>query len=213
LTTLSELYLHHNQFSGGIPIGIYDIVELSRLYMNDNDFTGPIASDISNLQNLERLRLQNNNISGTLPDEICLLNLDWDNQISFNISNNNLCSSLPLCVNGFEGQQDTTNCNQMSSKEELYPLSYEIKDAYPNPFNPIINLIYSIPSKASVSIVISDLLGREVKVLHSGYQDSGERLLQWDATDQNGRVVGTGIYYCTLFANQYRNTIKIVLVK
>ena len=56
---------------------------------------------------------------------------------------------------------------------EFIPKDYALHPAYPNPFNPVTTIRYDIPQNEHVSLVIYDLMGRQVRTLHSGYQTSG----------------------------------------
>ena len=213
LNNLNKLYLHHNQFSGGLPIEIFSLTDLTDLYLNDNQFTGELSSEITFLENLERLRLQNNQLSGLIPEEICDINLDWSNPISFNISNNYLCQPYPYCIQGYEGNQDTSNCSQVSIIDPTLPLIYELHNAYPNPFNPLTTIQYALPVNTGVQMTIYDLMGRVVKTLVSGTQGPGFQSIQWNATNDSGESVSAGIYLCTIEAGHFKQTRKMVLLK
>jgi hypothetical protein len=213
LNNLNKLYLHHNQFSGGLPTEIFSLTDLTDLYLNDNQFTGVLSSEITFLENLERLRLQNNQLSGLIPEEICDINLDWSNPISFNISNNYLCQPYPYCIQGYEGNQDTSNCSQVSIIDPTLPLIYELHNAYPNPFNPLTTIQYALPVNTGVQMTIYDMMGRVVKTLVSGTQGPGFKSIQWNATNDRGESVSAGIYLCTIEAGHIRQTRKMVLLK
>jgi len=213
LNNLNKLYLHHNQFSGGLPTEIFNLTDLTDLYLNDNQFTGVLSSEISSLENLERLRLQNNQLSELIPEEICDINLDWSNPISFNISNNYLCQPYPYCIQGYEGNQDTSNCSQVSIIDPTLPLIYELHNAYPNPFNPLTTIQYALPVNTGVQMTIYDMMGRVVKTLVSRTQGPGFQSIQWNATNDRGESVSAGIYLCTIEAGHFRQTRKMVLLK
>ena len=46
--------------------------------------------------------------------------------------------------------------------DDLLPEEFSISNAYPNPFNPTVNIDFLIPEKTDVDIQIFDLLGRNV---------------------------------------------------
>ena len=99
---------------------------------------------------------------------------------------------------------------------------------YPNPFNPITTIRYSIPiavnseklalSPAEVSIVslvVYDVLGREVATLLNENQKPGNYEFEWDATDHS-----SGIYFYRLQVypanggeGDYAETKKMILLK
>ena len=93
------------------------------------------------------------------------------------------------------------------------PKEYRLYDAFPNPFNPITNLGYDIPKKGHVSILIYDMLGRQVKTLLNQTQDAGYKSVIWDATNNYGKPVSAGIYLYQIQAEEYISTKKMVLLK
>ena len=46
----------------------------------------------------EKLRLEENSLNGIIPNEVCELSLDWDDQNSFNITENMFCEPYPICI-------------------------------------------------------------------------------------------------------------------
>lgn len=210
---LNKLYLHHNQFDGNIPTELFGLTELVHLYLNNNGLTGELGSNIYNLNTLERLRLQNNDLSGNLPDELCALNLEWEDQASFNVSNNNICAPYPFCIDGYEGEQDTSSCGDVNINDLSTATDHGLISAYPNPFNPFINVRYSFPSNVEVEITISDILGRKVRTFHGSDHALGEEKITWDGKDQSGRMLSTGVYYLNLSTTDYSKTIKVVMIK
>ncbi len=56
------------------------------------------------------------------------------------------------------------------------PLSYSLYDAYPNPFNPVTNIKYSLADDVeNLNINIYDIRGRIVERLYDGKNDKGRR--------------------------------------
>jgi len=84
---------------------------------------------------------------------------------------------------------------------------------YPNPFNPSTTVAYDLPSEASVSIVIYDALGQEVRRLVSDTKSAGRYTIQWDARDNLGRGVGSGVYIAKVEAGAFSATQKMLLLK
>ena len=84
---------------------------------------------------------------------------------------------------------------------------------YPNPFNPVTKLRYTIPKNSLVSIIIYDMLGRQVKTLVNQTQDAGYASVIWDATNDYGKPVSAGIYLYQIQTGEYIQTKKMVLLK
>ena len=210
---LKKFYIHQNLFYDVIPPELFELSGLIHLYLNDNDLTGEIPININNLQNLERLRLQNNNLFGYLPDEICNIELDWDDQSSFNISGNNLCSELPYCINGNQGDQNTSNCENVSIDDKISLDEYRINSAYPNPFNLSVTITYHLAYKVLVEGAIYDIRGNKITTLFKENQSNGKKVVIWNGKNQDGLLVSAGVYYFRLFSGNNIESIKLSLVK
>ena len=89
----------------------------------------------------------------------------------------------------------------------------ELRDAYPNPFNPVTNLSFNLPGGGRARLEVYDVLGRLVKTLESGFFEPGEHVTQWNGTDGTGRSVSSGLYFCRLSADEIVETRSITLVK
>ena len=79
---------------------------------------------------------------------------------------------------------------------------------YPNPFNPNVNIQYSIPSDAHTSLKIFDSLGRQVDTLIEGAVPAGAGSVSWNAEEY-----ASGIYFVVLESGAYIQTRKLALLK
>ena len=213
LTNLIELELGGNQLTGAIPPEIGNLSSLTFIHLEYNQFTEAIPPEISNLTNLVWLNFVHNQLSGEIPSSICNLDLNWSNPNHFNIYENQLCPPYPDCVADYVGEQDTTNCEQVSIIDGTLPVTYKLYNAYPNPFNPVTTLKYDLPEDALVNITIYDMMGRVVKTLIYDQQTTGYRSLQWNATNDAGQPVSAGVYLYKIQAGEFVQTRKMVLLK
>ena len=204
------LNLYANGLTGVIPSAIGNLVNLEGLYLASNQLSGEIPSSIGNLVNLIELYLSSNQLSGEIPESICNI---YPNLLYFQITHNQLCTPYPECIEDYVGYQDTTNCGQVSITEQILPITYELYNPYPNPFNPVTTLRYDLPEDALVNITIYDMMGRVVKTLINDQQTAGYRSIQWNATNNAGSPVSAGIYLYIIQAGDFRQTKKMVLLK
>ena len=93
------------------------------------------------------------------------------------------------------------------------PTVYKVHQNHPNPFNPVTTLRYDLPQDAIVNISIYDMMGRVVNNLVSSQQNAGYKSIQWHATNNAGQPVSAGIYLYTIFAGEFRQTKKMVMLK
>ena len=204
------LNLYANGLTGVIPSAIGNLVNLEGLYLASNQLSGEIPSSIGNLVNLIELYLSSNQLNGEIPESICNI---YPNLLYFQITHNELCTPYPECIEDYVGYQATTSCGQVSITEKILPITYELYNPYPNPFNPVTTLRYDLPEDALVNITIYDMLGRQVKTLINEEQTAGYRFTQWNATNDAGSPVSAGIYLYMIQAGDFMQTKKMVLLK
>jgi len=90
---------------------------------------------------------------------------------------------------------------------------YKLLENYPNPFNPITTLKYDLPEDSFVDITVYDMLGKIVNNLVNKNQNSGSKLVQWDATNNQGKPVSAGVYLYKIQAGEFSQTKKMILLK
>jgi|GEM_PF-739314 len=84
---------------------------------------------------------------------------------------------------------------------------------YPNPFNPVTSIRYSLADSQPVVITVYNILGQKVRTFNEGVQSSGSHSVTWNGTDGAGRAVASGIYFFRLQAGTYTEVRKGVLMK
>ena len=93
------------------------------------------------------------------------------------------------------------------------PLRSRVLRVWPNPFNPMTKVMFTVPETGDVLITVHDVTGRRVAVLASGHCEAGELAITWDGKDQIGRKVASGVYFISAEAGGLMATAKIVLAK
>ena len=96
---------------------------------------------------------------------------------------------------------------------DAIPEEFALYQNYPNPFNPTSTIRYDLPQGSAVSLVVYDIIGREVVRLVDQSIESGYHQAIWDSRDKYGREVPTGIYIARLVTPEYTKSIKMVLLK
>jgi hypothetical protein len=79
---------------------------------------------------------------------------------------------------------------------------------YPNPFNSLTTMQYSLPKQSMVSIDIYDILGRKIETLTEGMMPAGAHQVIWDASGQ-----ASGIYFCKIMAGDFAEFNKMLFLK
>ena len=90
----------------------------------------------------------------------------------------------------------------------IQPNRFRLRQNFPNPFNPVTIIGYSLPRPGDVTLLIFNLLGEEVARLVDGFQPTGTYQIIWNASN-----VASGIYFYRLQAGDFVQTRKMVLLK
>ena len=93
------------------------------------------------------------------------------------------------------------------------PVEFSLSANYPNPFNPTTTIDYSIATAGDVSIVVYDMMGREVKSLVADFATPGSYSVVWDATNNEGLSVAAGMYVYKMISSDFVEVNKMLLVK
>lgn len=93
--------------------------------------------------------------------------------------------------------------------------SFTLGAAFPNPLSHLsaggTTIPFTIGASTTVRIVITDLLGRVVRVLVEGVRAPGAHAAVWDAMDEGGRPVAPGIYFVRMTAPGFNAMRKLVI--
>lgn len=96
----------------------------------------------------------------------------------------------------------------VSVKDETIPYKFELSQNFPNPFNPVTNISYSISQRSRVTLKVYDILGKEITTLEDKEQAVGKYTV-----DFKGNNLSSGVYLYQLRAGSYVDTKKMILLK
>lgn len=93
------------------------------------------------------------------------------------------------------------------------PTEFALDQNYPNPFNPTTTIRFSLPETSNVTLQIFDIKGRLVKTLVTGQVEAGVHAINWNATDNAGAPVASGVYLYRVQAGSFTKINKMTLLK
>ncbi len=97
------------------------------------------------------------------------------------------------------------------------PKEFVLYQNYPNPFNPRTEIRYQLADDSQVTLTIYDILGKNIRTLVHEYQPGGYYNVLWDATDDHGNRVISGVYFYeirVIAKNElHKQTRKMILMK
>jgi hypothetical protein len=88
------------------------------------------------------------------------------------------------------------------------PNSFNLRQNFPNPFNPSTSIKYDLPKNSFVKLIVFDELGREVKTLVNENQTAGTYEITF-----NGLLLPSGVYMYRLTTESFTQTKKMLLIK
>ncbi|HOX27025.1 MAG TPA: FlgD immunoglobulin-like domain containing protein [Candidatus Krumholzibacteria bacterium] len=86
-------------------------------------------------------------------------------------------------------------------------------DAWPNPFNPLLNLSGAVAAGGEAALAVYDLGGRRVATLAASRAANGTIAATWDGRDRAGRAMPSGVYLVRLGVGADAATRRVVLAR
>ncbi|MBN1885248.1 MAG: T9SS type A sorting domain-containing protein [Candidatus Krumholzibacteriota bacterium] len=93
------------------------------------------------------------------------------------------------------------------------PESCLLRQNYPNPFNPATTIRFDLPRATHVRLRVYNVKGELVATLVNRRMTAGWKEVSWNATDDMGGAVSSGIYFCRLLAGGFAQTKKMVVLR
>jgi hypothetical protein len=94
------------------------------------------------------------------------------------------------------------------------PEAFALANNYPNPFNPATTIKYALPEASTVRLEVFNVVGQVVRTLVADHQNAGRYVVQWDAANDNGHSLSSGIYFYRLQAgSEFLEVKKMLLLK
>ncbi|MBE0539492.1 MAG: CotH kinase family protein [Ignavibacterium sp.] len=130
---------------------------------------------------------------------LALINPDYDNHLPQNWAASN--------GYGTPGSVNDVFVN-VPENRDLITDEYSLLQNFPNPFNPVTAIKYSIPKTSFVSLKVYDVLGHEVKTLVEELKNPGTYQVIFEGTG-----LSSGVYFYRIKAENFINTKKLILLK
>ncbi len=93
------------------------------------------------------------------------------------------------------------------------PKWVELSNNYPNPFNPITTISFSIPKETMVKLSVYNIKGQKVATLVNQEMSVGRHEIVWDGKNSLGKETGSGVYFYRLETSKKSITKKMLLLK
>ena len=113
---------------------------------------------------------------------------------------------LTICPSGTSNAVDMGAFNPGKNEGPLI-----LQQNHPNPFNPATEIQFEVRNAGEVQLTIHNLLGEEVRRLLHATLPSGKYSVRWDARDDAGMLLASGIYFYQVRAGQSLATRRMIL--
>lgn len=127
------------------------------------------------------------NSPGTVPDDTLYFYV-----------NNQDSSAGEIIITGVTGMD----------KQKNIPMAFSLKANYPNPFNPITTIPFTLNRAGKVTITLHNILGKKIAVLLDKYLTAGQHKVPF-----NGARLASGVYVYKLQSGRQVQLRKMLLVK
>ena len=85
---------------------------------------------------------------------------------------------------------------------------FRLSQNFPNPFNPVTTIEFTLKESSIVSLRVFDILGREVMSIINELFEAGIHQVEFD-----GGNLDSGVYFYEIQANNFRDVKKLILLK
>lgn len=107
----------------------------------------------------------------------------------------------------FKNHIDLLDSNLINKKVEDGVFLYQ---NFPNPFNPVTTIRYSISKPQNVSLILFNILGEQIGIIDKGFRTAGE--YEFTLSFDNERLA-SGVYVYQLITNEQKLSKKLLLLK
>ena len=121
-------------------------------------------------------------------------------------------------IDGLEGDEveitlsDPGAAKAAKTVVQTRPEAFALADNFPNPFNPATTIKYALPQAADVELTVYNVVGQPVRTLVAEYQSAGRYAVEWDATNDSGYSLSSGLYFYRLQAGEEFLEVKKMLL-
>ncbi len=173
-------------------------------------FTISVAPGASGTQKIAyQLKKTDNSytVMGDVVDNHSPLPATSFNSIIFALGPGNTTTALKL-TNVYVTLAKPFTITGIKNQNSGLPTTYSLSQNYPNPFNPSTTINFALPKSGNVSLIVYDILGREVAHLVNGDMQAGYHTVEFNASN-----LASGVYFYRLKAGNFVNVKKLMLLK
>ena len=97
--------------------------------------------------------------------------------------------------------------------DEMLPTEFALGQNVPNPFNPTTRISFELPEAADVQLNVFNILGQRVRTLVNEFLPAGKHEVFFDGRGDQNQILASGVYFYRLEAGEFRQSLKMTLMK
>ena len=182
---------------GEIDLNRYELPPLPPQGLFDVRFgSSRVAEDInSDFKSIEMRGI-------TYPVRVKIENMDISIQdITGKLINTNIKAGGEITISN-------PNIDKLKVFGQAVPVKFALEQNFPNPFNAMTTIRFSIPKEVQVNLTVYNILSEKVKELKNEVMKPGSFEEEFDAS-----TVASGVYFYRIKAGDFVQTKKMVLLK
>ena len=147
-------------------------------------------------------------VMDAMADSVHHMTVDW------NVNAMDVWDHTPSSNGPFQFTMDLSAAfEELGVDNDMIPDVFALHNNYPNPFNPVTNITYDIPEVADVRLEIYNVMGQKVRTLAAGSHEPGRYRVLWNATNDYGEGLSSGMYIYKIQAGDFTSVKKLILMK
>ena len=120
---------------------------------------------------------------------------------------------IQIVQSGFNIQSITFSPVLSNEDEKINPNSFTLGTPYPNPFNPFVKMELSLENSGKYQINIHNIKGELIDSWDVNLTRKGSHIIQWDATNHDGKVVPSGLFFISVRNQNESKQKKVILLR
>ncbi len=116
-------------------------------------------------------------------------------------------SEFKASQKGEEGGEEENDSEDSTNEEEIAKIEkvFRLLQNYPNPFNPGTTISFDLQRQSFIQLTIYNIVGQKIKTLYAGELAAGTYDFRWNARNDFGQDITSGVYYYLLEALSVEN--------
>ena len=148
-------------------------------------------------------------VDGALEGEVLMFKV-WDNETGkvYDVHAVSSSGDITFTSNEFIILDMLVAGDDIVAVKDSGPETFTLAQNSPNPFNPSTTISFTLPRECRAELTVYNLAGAKVATLVRGNFPAGKQEVTWNADG-----FPSGVYFCHIAAGEFRDTIKMMLVK